>query len=724
MRCRSFALLICLVCPSVVTAQNPSRPERPEEKAEQQHVQARAAEKKAARTDIIEIEGEKNFSDKELRSQLKEQLATIGDFGLTPARADDAAFFLELFYRKHGFMKASVHYVIESGQRLRLQIDEGRLFTLGTVTFGGNAHEPPARLFDYAMGPTRQRYSKLQKKLPFVASDVDEGADLVHRFYIAEGYLDSVVDKPHYAFHDDTGVVDALISINEGRQYFFGQITFSGKTIYDSELLRGQIKDLLDRPFTEARVADIPRRLQSYFKTRGYFAVKVEATAQPEAARDGHIPVQVAISAGPVYHFGDVSVTGLQRLRPSYVEQRFTSLQGQTYSPDVLDEKFRMLMRSGLFNLLQINPVPEPGDTLALQITAEEAKSKQLGFSAGYGTYEGLIGGVQYRELNLFGYGRPLTTSVEVSQRSYKGEILYEDPYLFDTEFDLKTRVGALTFDYDGYSKFELGGSIGLSRKITKQYEVGAVFSVRHVEVTSASIPERFLGDTSYFINTLGFTQTLDLREDPLVAPRGFVAGNTIDVATGAFGSEIELIRATVRLGYYIPFGPKPLTPGVATDQEAPKSPWLRFWQQSSLAFGARMGGVHSLNHSGPDEPDTIPIDERFFNGGGTTVRSFGERDLGPLVHGNPLGGEFFTVFNAEYTFPIYGELQGAIFYDAGNLLPTSEHPGLDDMRYAIGGGLRYKLPIGPIRLDYGVNPDPHRGEDQGAFHFSFGFAF
>lgn len=723
MRRRPLVYLILLLCPFVATAQDPSRPVRPEERAEQQHEQARQQEKKAARANV-DIEGEKNFSEKELRSQLKEQIATIGDFGLTSARADDAAFFLELFYRKHGFMKASVHYVIESGQRLKLQIDEGRLFTLGTVTFGGNAHEPAARLFDYAMGPTRQRYSKLQKNLPFVSSDVEEGADLVHRFYIAEGYLDSVVDKPHYAFHDDTGVVDALISVNEGRQYFFGEITFSGKKVYEAEALRGQIKDLLDQPFTDARVADIPRRLQSYFKTRGYFAVKVEATAQPEAARDGRIPVQVAISAGPVYHFGDVSVTGLQRLRPSYVEKRFSKLQGQTYSPEILDDKFRTLMRSGLFNLLQINPVPEPGDTLALQITAEEAKSKQLGFSAGYGTYEGFIGGVQYRELNLFGYGRPLTTSVEVSQRSYKGEILYEDPYIFDTEFDLKTRVGALTFDFDGYTKFEIGGSIGLTRKITRQYEVSAVFSVRHVEVTSAAIPVQFLGNTSYLINALGFTQTLDLREDPLVNPRGFIAGNTIDIASNAFGSQIELIRATVRLGYYIPFGPKPLTPGVATDQEAPKNLWQRFWQQSSLAFGARAGSVHSLNHSGPDEPNTIPIDERFFNGGGTTVRSFGERDLGPLNHGNPLGGEFFTVFNAEYTFPIYGELQGAIFYDAGNLLPTSEDPGLDNMRYAIGGGLRYKLPIGPIRLDYGYNPDRQPGEDFGAFHFSFGFAF
>ena len=127
MRCRSFAFLIFLFCPFVATAQNPSRPARPEEKAEQQHEQARQEEKKAAaHANIIDIEGEKSFSEKELRSQLKEQIATINDFGLTPARADDASFFLELFYRKHGFMKASVHYVIGSGQRLKLQIDEGR----------------------------------------------------------------------------------------------------------------------------------------------------------------------------------------------------------------------------------------------------------------------------------------------------------------------------------------------------------------------------------------------------------------------------------------------------------------------------------------------------------------------------------------------------------------------------------------------------------------------
>ena len=332
---------------------------------------------------------------------------------------------------------------------------------------------------------------------------------------------------------------------------------------------------------------------------------------------------------------------------------------------------------------------------------------------------------MQYRDRDLFGYGRPVTTSIEVSQRSYKGEILYEDPFFLDTDFAFRARLAAFTFDFDGYSKFELGGRFDLTRKITKYDEAGLTFAVRHVKITNDGIkPEFLLGEnTDYLVNTLGLTNTLDMRESPYVTPRGFLINNTLDLASNAFGSDIEFIRGTMRVGYYLPFGPKVTTPGVVEDQ--PGTPFQRWVQQSSIAFGARAGIIHSLTVSGSAEATAIPIDERFFNGGADTVRSFGERELGPHDnHGHPVGGEFFTVLNIEYTFPILGELQGAIFTDAGNLLPTSEEIGLNDLRYAIGAGLRYKLPIGPIRLDYGVNPDPRPDEDFGAFHFSFGFAF
>lgn len=698
---------------------------RPEERQKAHRAIVKEQEKRAKQTSIIEFRGQQAFKEKDLRTALKEEITTIEDFGLSPARADDLAFFLEVFYRKHGYAKVDVHYVIESGDRLRLDINEGPRFFLSKVIFDGNSREPADKLFGYMVGPTRERYSQMEKRLPFVAADLEEGTHLVQRFYVAEGFLDAIVDPPRDKFQSESSDVDVTVPIHEGRQYFFGSIRFSGQTIYGPDALRGQISDLLQRPYTDLRVEDIPRRLEAYFKARGYYDVKVVADGALDEAVNGRVPVHIVVSPGPVYHFDGVTVTGLRRLHPSFVTKRFTRLEGKTYSPDVLDERFRTLMKTGQFNLLQIKPVPVDGHLLRLDISAEEAKSKEFGFWGGFDTYEGALAGVQVGDRDLFGYGRPLTATIEVSQRSYRGEILYEDPFFFDTDFVFTARAFALTFDYDGYTKFELGGRFELSRKITKYDEASLTFSARHVKITDSQIrPSFLLGPENYQVDTIGLTNTLDLRESPYVNPRGFLVGNTLDVASSALGSDIEFIRSTMRVGYYLPFGPKPLTPGVVEDPPA-GSPLQHWFRQSSIAFGARGGIIHSLTNSGADEATAIPIDERFFNGGATTVRSFAERDLGPHDnHGHPVGGEFFTVFNVEYTFPIFGELQGAVFTDAGNLLPSSEDIGLNDMRYAIGAGLRYKLPVGPVRLDYGVNPDPRPDEDFGAFHFSFGFAF
>jgi outer membrane protein insertion porin family len=687
---------------------------RVEEKDKAEKAVKKQQEKTAQRTSVIEFHGQAAFTEKELRSQLKEQITTIDQYGLTAARGDDAAFFLELFYRKHGYAKVNVRYAIESGDRLVLTINEGPLVTLGLVNFVGNRHQPADTLFEYAVGPTRERYSSLQKQLPFVAADVEEGANLVHRLYIANGYLDAKVDPPIYHYADDGSRVDATIPIAEGRQYSFGIINFSGPTIYGSEALHGQLLDLIEQPYTDSRVSDIPRRLQTYYRSRGYYEVKVEATGNPEAATNGRVPVVVSVKPGPLYHFDGVTVKGLERLRPSYVERRFSKFSGKVYSPEVVDEKFRELMKSGLFTVLQIKPTPIGGNLLRLDISAEEAKSKEFGLALGYGSYTGAIVGVSYRDRDLFGYGRPLSTLAEWSERGYKAEILWEDPYFFDTDFGFKAKLSALTFDFDGYTKFETGLRLDFTRKLTKEYEVGLVLSVRHVDVTSADINPILLGDTSYLVSSIGLTQTLDLRDSKVNPSRGLVMDNTFDFATSALGSEIDFIRSTARVTYFIPFGKEP----------EPGHPDRR----TLLALGARAGIIHPTNGNGTAAE--IPIDERFFNGGSTTVRSFGERELGPHDHGDPIGGEFFSVFNVEYTFPIYGELLGAVFFDAGNLLPNSSDPfdhvtaGFDDMRYAVGVGLRYKLPIGPVRIDYGYNPDKRPDEDTGAFHFSFGFAF
>src|SRR5437588_7944004 len=231
-----FLTLIAVTDVSELFGQSAVDVKRPEERARERKFIERRETQKARSTDL-EIRGATAFKEEELRSVLKEQIATIHDFGLTAARADDAAFFLELFYRKHGYAKVDVRYSIESGSRLVLDVTEGPEAILGTINFVGNNHVPAEKLFEYAVGPTRERYSRLQKELPFVATDIQEGADLVRRYYIGEGYLEATVDAPQSHFSADGARVDVTIPVHEGRQFFFGDLIFRGNPVYDAATL-------------------------------------------------------------------------------------------------------------------------------------------------------------------------------------------------------------------------------------------------------------------------------------------------------------------------------------------------------------------------------------------------------------------------------------------------------------------------------------------------------
>src|SRR5437870_12434341 len=247
-----FLALIAVTNVSDLHGQSAVDVKRPEQAARERKVVEHQEEKKAQATNL-EIRGATAFKEEELRSVLKEEIATIHDFGLTAARADDAAFFLELFYRKHGYAKVDVHYSIESGSRLVLNVTEGPHAILGTINFVGNNHVPAEKLFEYVVGPTRERYSRLQKELPFVAADIQEWADLLHRYYVGEGYLEAAVDAPQFHFSADGARVDVTIPMHEGRQFFFGDLIFRGNPVYDPATLHGQMVCLLSEPYTYVR---------------------------------------------------------------------------------------------------------------------------------------------------------------------------------------------------------------------------------------------------------------------------------------------------------------------------------------------------------------------------------------------------------------------------------------------------------------------------------------
>jgi outer membrane protein assembly factor BamA len=300
--------------------------------------------------------------------------------------------------------------------------------------------------------------------------------------------------------------------------------------------------------------------------------------------------------------------------------------------------------------------------------------------------------GASYINRNIDGYGRIFAANVDYTNRGPDGEVSYENPWFQNSDIDFRAAVGASLKDLIGYSIQKYYARMLFTKAFRKEIKTGLFFEAKQADVSSIVItPESLVGPTNYQLITLGLTQTFDYRDSPTNPHRGWIVDGSASFSESLDGSA-SFGRFTGRYSSYFSFG------------------------KNLLAFGARLGYISAVQGR-----TDVPIDERFFNGGSTSVRSFYETELSPKDNNNhPIGGLARSIFNVEYNMPIFGDLVGAVFFDAGG---NGDTP-FSDFSTAIGGGVRYNLPIGPVRVDYGVNPAPRKNQSQEVLSLSFGVAF
>jgi outer membrane protein insertion porin family len=691
-------LLLAVLAAAALMAQQPA-PQNNPPKLEQNPAASLATPTPVPKTAAtIRFVGVTHFSEKDLRSGIADEITEMNEQGINPATADDAAFFVGIYYRNHGYANVDVTSKVLDSSTVELDVNEGPLTLLGNIDFIGVAGLPVATLSDYIKSTTRERFPNPKVALPYVQADVDTGVERIRGLYESEGFLDAVVDAAKITFNRDKTRADISVTVHEGIQYHYGKVSFEGDIVfYPNTELTKELQPFTSKPYTPTGVLNMERAVVYYYKTHGYYDPKVDVQSDPKTAVRGDVPVVFTIDSGSIYRFDGVSQEGLDRLSAGFLPRRFASLHGKFYNPELLDQKFREMMETGLFRQLRIEPRPLPDDTLELHMDVQEEPARELGFSVGYGTFEGpIIGGV-IGDRNLFGTGRPLTANVELSANFLRGEILYSDPWFLDSTYKFEVRLFGESEDWYKFNVFETGIRPQISKYISDKLLAALFFEGKEVKTEDEGISAPDLGPENYFVASAGLSLTYDSRGPDKLNPRSGIIADVIgEVASAALGSTVNFSRLTGRFTYYIPVTSKTL-----------------------LALGARAGWMTPLDGS----PDRIPINERFFNGGSTSVRSFPERRLGPSdYHGYTIGGDTFTTLNAEYQFPLYGPVLGAAFIDAGSVGETPEDFG--PMRFGVGPGLRYASPVGPLRIDVGFNPDRRTGERHMMIHLSFGMAF
>ena len=457
-----------------------------------------------------------------------------------------------------------------------------------------------------------------------------------------------------------------------------------------------KIKSLTDppKPYSEAELQNLQRDLTFIFKSKGYYSASVTVTPNFHGAAGGRVPISVDSVPGAIYQFGALveNQEPNARLRPEFLPRRFAALRGETYDPEKLNDLYKKLYLTGLYDTIDVQEVPQPDDTIELVANPQEAKPKELGFYGGYDTFYGPILGANYTNRNIDGLGRIFSFKADYTGRGPDGEISYENPWFLESDIDFIAALGVSVKDLIGYSIQNYYARIRFTETFKKGIQTAAFLEAKESNVSSIVIvPESLVGPTSYQLITLGLSQTFDFRDSPTNPHKGWVFDASASFSESVDGSA-SFTRLTGRYSTYFSFG------------------------KTLLALGARLGYINAVQGTAG-----VPIDERFFNGGSTTVRSFYETDLSPKdTENHPIGGLARSIFNIEYDVPIYRGPGRSAFLDAGG---TGNTP-FDNFATGVGGGVRYNLPIGPVRVDYGVNPAPRKNQSLSVLSLSFGFAF
>jgi len=569
MKCLVAATLVEMMIAASACGQAPPpgpTPKPAEQAATTVQMQATPPPETASRVHFF---GNRSFTEKDLRDAVADPLQQIRNEGLSLPLADDTAYYVGLFYRRHGYPVVDVKYKIsDNGQSLDLYITEGPYYDLGDIYFKGDNTFPPDVLKDYMIGTTRGRVSQFQKNLPYVEADLVTGTSLVQGYYISQGFPKVQIVKLETHPDETRHVVDATVVIIEGPRYFFGPITFKNDPEIPMALFQAKLSSLTDRPapYSEAELNNLQRDLVFIYKTAGHFAAV--ATVEPDFARvgeGGRVPISVHSTPGPIYRFGKIIVEQRPqaRLKPDFLPNRFAELQGQIYNPKSLQTLNTAMVQTGLFDTLGIQEIAEPDDTITLSITPWEAKAKEFSVFGGYRTFDGLIFGAGYTNRNILGEGQIFNVSAEYTVRGPDGKISYEDPWFLNTKNRFRVVLGIEDKMVQGYSYANTYGQISLTRKYGTHFESGVFAEFKSVSLSDVTIdPASLVGPTTYQIGTAGITQTIDYRDSPLNPHHGWILALTGSISE-PFQNASSYLQFSERFSYYQSIGKGLLAFGV-----------------------------------------------------------------------------------------------------------------------------------------------------------------
>jgi outer membrane protein assembly factor BamA len=384
---------------------------------------------------------------------------------------------------------------------------------------------------------------------------------------------------------------------------------------------------------------------------------------------------------------------------------------GDVFDPERLAAARRRLERPPAFATADVGPPrPPPAPFADVEVLLAEQKPWRFELGVGYDTAVGFNGYLELSHDNLFGTARSAGIRVkeavggEAIRRLDHVDLIYREPWIPGTPWQGQIELYWERSENLGYDLQRVGflawiGDDLLNPRGTQIFRSQLRYRLEEARVSDVSSDLRAQGiePGTDRIGSLTPVVVWDFRDDRFNPRRGSVHRVSWETAHPVFGGNVEFTKAEVSTSWFFSW----LPPTV-------------FAVSGRLGLAAPFGGT-----------DSLPISDRFFTGGSTSVRGFPENQLGPRdAAGNPLGGEALAVLSAELRFPLWRWVSGAVFVDAGTVTPEVGDLSFSAFKSGAGAGLRVATPVGPIRFDAAYALQPIPGEDRLQLYLTVGFPF
>ncbi|MCC6486772.1 MAG: outer membrane protein assembly factor BamA [Candidatus Hydrogenedentes bacterium] len=622
-------------------------------------------------------------------------------------------------YQSKGIANTTVDIVVEevgpSRVRITYMIDEGKKARIRSVDFEGN---------DALSDRQLRKGMQTKRRWWFFGGKYDEDkfeADLqkVLDKYGDHGRLEAAVAGTEIAYSDSGRGMDIVISVAEGPEYKVGAIETANNVVFDDDEILNLLKVQAGDVHNKGQVQKDADLVAKGYADSGY----VNAGVTPQVTLDKQnttTNIVYRTDEGDLKYVGEIKVTGNDVTRDDVIRRDIFVVPGERFDGTLLEASKRRLESTDYYEAIRFSMENiEDNDRFAnLLVDVDEGRTGFWNFGAGYSTDDGFGGYTELRFNNFditnwptfSGGGQQFRIRLNLGQRRNEYNLSFTDPEFMGYPILFGVDLFDESYEYEGgsdYTQETSGGQLRLGKVLSPYVTARTAVSYRSVNYSdmetgpfSAYYP--YIGGDVTISSIWGINRTTtDNSRDPSKGAR-----HDLQLEIAGIGGDNNFWKIDHDSTWYW-----------ALDEE---SKWV-------LSYRSRQGIGSPWGDS-----DVIPLSDRYFAGGSSTVRGYDSRDIGPTrprygIFGDDesVGGELRLVNNLEikYKWNKWFRLYG--FLDAGGVWLEPSDFGFGDMRYGAGVGIGFDVPrMGPIRVDIGMPLNGDEDQDGPKVHLQGGFRF